>query len=152
MRWCRSSSRGVIFRDIYGRQEVSEKEDKGWSERLRAFFITSSIFIGFLTALALATFLILVDTSPMGRMEYLFEIGRLSVFRYTGLGRMSDWDVKLIYEGSCIRKCHSRDVVERSAHTVREWEEIIGRMRAVNKANVTDNEAKVITAYLTKQY
>ena len=119
---------------------------------MRAFFIASSIFIGFLAALALAAFLILVDTSPMGRMEYLFEIGRLSVFRYTGLGNMSDRDVKLIYEGRCTRKCHSRDVVERSAHNVREWEEIIGRMRAVNKANVTNSEGTVITTYLTKRY
>ena len=119
---------------------------------MRAFFITSSIFIGFLAALALATFLILVDTSPMGRMEYLFETGRLTLFRYTGLGNMSDRDLKLIYEGRCTRKCHSRDVVERSAHNVREWEEIIGRMRAVNKANVTDSEATVITAYLTKRF
>src|SRR4030066_1852860 len=137
---CRSISRGVIFRHIYDRQEVSEKEGNGWSGRLRAFFITSSIFIGFLAALALATFLILVDTSPMGRMEYLFEIGRLTLFRYTGHGNMKDRDVKLIYEGRCTRKCHSRDVVERSAHNVREWEEIIGRMRAVNKANVTERE------------
>src|SRR4030065_2414040 len=140
MGWCRSISRGVIFRHIYGCQEVPEKEDKAWSGRLRAFFITSSIFIGFLPALALATFLILVDTSPMGRMEYLFEIGRLTVFRYTGLGKMNDRDVKLIYEGRCTRKCHSRDVVERSAHNVREWEEIIGRLRARNTPNVRQRE------------
>src|SRR3990172_13303212 len=107
MGWCRSISRGVIFRDIYGRQEVSEKEDKGWSGRLRAFFITSSIFIGFLAALALATFLILVDTSPMGRIEYLFEIGRLTLFRYTGLGNMNDRDVKLIYYLKFTRKYHN---------------------------------------------
>ena len=119
---------------------------------MKAFLITSSIFIGFLAALALVTFLILVDTSPMGRMEYLFERGRLSLFRYTGLGKMSDQDIKFIYEGRCTRKCHSRDVVERSAHNVREWEEIIGRMRGVNKADVTDSEATVITAYLTKRF
>lgn len=88
----------------------------------------------------------------MGKMEYLYQSGKLNVYRYTGLGNLSDSEVRLIYEGSCTGKCHSRDVVERSAHNVREWEEIIGRMRAANRANVTAHEARVITAYLTKHY
>lgn len=119
---------------------------------MKAFLITSAIFVGFIMSLALATFLILVDTSPMGKMEYLFQLGKLNLYRYTGVGNLSDPEIRLIYEGSCTGKCHSRDVVERSAHNVREWEEIVGRMRTANKANVTSHEARVITTYLTKRY
>lgn len=119
---------------------------------MKAFFITLAVFIAFLAVLAFAAFLIIVDTSPMGKMEYLYRVGKLNAFRYTGLGKLTETEIKLVYEGRCTRKCHSRDVVERSAHNAREWEEIIGRMRAANKANVTNSEAVVITAYLTRHY
>lgn len=119
---------------------------------MRVFIITSAIFITFAAALAFAAFLILVDTTPMGKMEYLAKAGKLAIFRYTGVGRLSDSEAMLLYEDRCTRKCHSRDVIERSAHNAREWEGIIGRMSSVNKAGVTRNEARVITAYLTKRY
>lgn len=119
---------------------------------MKAFLIATIIFIAFLATLTLAAFLILVDTSPVGKMEYLYEIGKLNVFRYTGLGSLNDAEIKMLYKNACTRKCHSRDVVERSAHNIREWEDIIRRMRSVNKARITESEAKVITAYLTKHY
>lgn len=119
---------------------------------MKAFFVTLAVFIAFLAVLAFAVFLIIVDTRPMGKMEYLYRVGKLNAFRYTGLGNLSETEIKLVYEGRCTRKCHSRDVVERSAHNVREWEEIIGRMRAANKANVTNSEAVVITTYLTRHF
>ncbi len=119
---------------------------------MKAFLISSVIFIAFLASLALAAFLFLVDTSPVGKMDYLYEIGKLNVFRYSGLGSLTDAEIKMLYKDTCTRKCHSRDVVERSAHNIREWEEIIGRMRSSNKAKVTKNEAIVIATYLTKHY
>lgn len=119
---------------------------------MKAFLITTTVFISFVAALALAAFLIIADTSPMGKMEYLYEFGKLSVFRYTGAGSLNDGEVKMLYEDACTRKCHSRDVVERSAHNLREWEGIIGRMRSANRAPVTKSEARVIVAYLTKRY
>ena len=119
---------------------------------MKTFFVSLGLFIGFAAVLALMLFLILVDTSPMGKMEYLVQAGKLSLFRYAGVGNLDDREVKLVYEGACTRRCHSRDVVERSAHTAREWEEIINRMRGINGASITKSEIKVITPYLAKRY
>ena len=119
---------------------------------MKAFSITLAVFIASLAVLAFAVFLVIVDTSPMGKMEYLYRVGKLSAFRYTGLGKLTEAEIKIIYEGRCTRKCHSRDVIERSAHSAREWEEIIGRMKKVNKAKVTKSEGKVIITYLASHF
>lgn len=119
---------------------------------MKAFLISSVIFVALLATLALSAFLFLVDTSPMGKMEYLYEIGRLNLFRHTGIGNLDEREVKLLYNGACTRRCHSRDVIERSAHSAREWEEIIDRMKSVNKAKVTRSEATVIMGYLAKHF
>lgn len=119
---------------------------------MKAFLISSAIFAALVSLLVFVAFLILIDTSPMGKMEYLYRLGRFTAFRYTGIGGLSDNEVKLIYEGRCTRKCHSRDAVERSSHTAREWEEIAGRMKNVNKAKVTNSEIKVIIPYLARHF
>jgi hypothetical protein len=119
---------------------------------LKVFLVSLAIFLALIATLALGAFLFLADTSPMGKFEYLYEIGRLNVFRYTGIGTLNDREIRLVYEGRCTRKCHSRDVVERASHTAREWEGIIGRMREVNKARVTRSEAGIILSYLAKRY
>jgi hypothetical protein len=119
---------------------------------VKTFFVSVAAFFGFLAILAFMLFLILVDTTPMGKAEYLAQAGKISLFRYAGVGNLDDRELKLVYEGACTRRCHSRDVVERSAHTAREWEEIINRMRGINGAGLTKSEIRVITAYLAKRY
>jgi len=97
-------------------------------------------------------FFILVDTRPMTKAEYLQQQGKLALFSYAGMGTLSEAEQKMIYMKACTKKCHSNDVVERSAHTAREWENTINRMRTANNARVTDNEAVAITAYLSRRY
>lgn len=119
---------------------------------MRTFFISIAVFVSFLAVLAFMLFFILVDTSPMGKAEYLLQASKLTLFRYAGIGTLDDRELKIVYEGACTRRCHSRDVVERSAHSAREWEEIINRMRGINEARITNSEAEVVTAFLAKRY
>jgi hypothetical protein len=119
---------------------------------VKVFFVSVAAFLSFLVVLAFMLFLILVDTSPMGKAEYLLQTGKLTLFRYAGIGSLDDRELKIVYQGACTRKCHSRDVVERSLHSAREWEEIINRMRGINGARITRSEAEVVTAYLAKRY
>ncbi|MBE9536413.1 MAG: hypothetical protein IMF07_04470 [Proteobacteria bacterium] len=119
---------------------------------MKTFFVSLAVFLGFLASLASMLFLILVDTSPMGKAEYLAQTAKLSLFRYAGVGKLDDREIELVYKGACTRKCHSRDVVERSAHSAREWEDIINRMGGINGARITKNEISLITSYLAKRY
>lgn len=119
---------------------------------MKTFFLSLVIFVVSAVLLVFAAYLFLVDTSPMGKMEYLAETGKFTIFRYTGYGDLDDHEIKRMYENGCTRKCHSRDVIERTVHTAKEWEDIVNRMRTVNNASVTDAEAAAVTAYLAKRY
>ncbi len=119
---------------------------------MKTFFSALALLIAFLLILAIGGFFIVVDTSPMGKMDYLLQTGKLTLFRYAGVGALSDGEIKQLYKRACTKKCHSRDVVERSAHSAREWEDTINRMRTVNDAGITKHEIAAITAYLAKRY
>lgn len=119
---------------------------------MRTFFTALAFFAVFLSLLAILFFLFFIDTSPMTKSEYLYMNAKFIAFRYTGLNILDERDVKPLYESSCARKCHSRDVVERVRHTAREWEDVIQRMRLVNKADVKENESSVILKYLQKNF
>ncbi|MBI3754239.1 MAG: hypothetical protein HY266_09425 [Deltaproteobacteria bacterium] len=119
---------------------------------MRQFFVALFIFAFILFLAAVAVFFLLVDTKPMGRLEYLNSMARVTAFRFTGMPKLDEAETKFLYNGSCTRKCHSKDVVERARHTSREWEEVVKRMRFVHGAWLTDNEATQITHYLQKNY
>ena len=119
---------------------------------MRQLFVAALIFASILLGISIALFFLLVDTRPMARLEYLNTIARITAFRFTGLPRLDDAETKFLYNSSCTRKCHSRDVVERAKHTSREWADVVKRMRFVNGVRLTDNEAAQIIMYLQKNY
>lgn len=119
---------------------------------MRQFLVALLIFALFLAAAAAAAFFLFMDTKPLGRFEYLNTITRTTAFKFIGLPKLDDAETKFLYNSSCTRKCHSRDVVERARHTAREWEGAVKRMRSVNGARLTDNEAVQIVKYLKKNY
>lgn len=123
-----------------------------YNNTLRTFFTALVFFIIFLSTLAILFFMFFIDTSPYSKSEYLYLNAKFIAFRYTGLNILSEEDVKPLYESSCARKCHSRDVIERARHTAREWEDVVQRMRLVNKANVKESESSVILKYLQKNF
>ncbi|MBI5682603.1 MAG: hypothetical protein HZC45_05505 [Deltaproteobacteria bacterium] len=119
---------------------------------MKQFFTAFVIFAFFISATAIVLFLFFVDTSPVSKGEFIYTKTRLALFRHTGLNTLKEGDERLLYESSCARKCHSRDVVERTRHTAREWEAVIQRMRFVNKADVREKEGRVILKYLQKNF
>ncbi len=119
---------------------------------MRIFFAALVFFTASLLLLAALFFLFFIDTSPMTKSEYLYMNAKFIAFRYTGINILDESDAKPLYEASCARKCHSRDVIERARHTAREWEDVVQRMRLVSKANVKENESDVILKYLQKNF
>lgn len=119
---------------------------------MRQILIALLIFAVVLLVTAITAFLLFIDTKPLSRFEYLNTIARITAFKFTGLPSLDDAETRFLYNNSCTRKCHSRDVVERARHTPREWEDAVKRMRFVNGARLTDNEAVQITKYLQKTY
>ena len=108
-------------------------------------FLTGTIvFLGFIY---------LIEPGPEGRINYLYTTGRLLLYKYSIIAdELSAEETSLLYESRCTRKCHSRDVIEKTPRTAREWNWIVTRMRTTEKAGITEREAKTITGYLQENY
>lgn len=119
---------------------------------MRQFFAAFFLLLLILLCAATIAFFLFVDTRPMGSFEYLNETARVTIFRFTGFPKLDERETKFLYIGSCTRKCHGKDVVERTKHTSREWEDVVRRMRFSNGARLTEHEALQITRYLQKNY
>ncbi len=65
---------------------------------------------------------------PEGVLNYTYTRTRLLLYSFSLLGELTPGEIKLLYEATCTRRCHSRDVIERTPRTAKEWEEIVERM------------------------
>ncbi len=60
-------------------------------------------------------------------------------------------DVVALFEQKC-NICHSTERIKSKRKTKNEWESTVTRMKNVNRAPITDEEAKIIIDYLSKSY
>ncbi|MCL5061887.1 MAG: photosystem P840 reaction-center cytochrome c-551 [Nitrospiraceae bacterium] len=60
-------------------------------------------------------------------------------------------DAKALFEQKC-STCHSIDRPKSKKKTAKEWESTVMRMKNVNGCPITDEEAKIIIDYLSKNY
>lgn len=60
-------------------------------------------------------------------------------------------DAKALFEQKC-STCHSIDRPKSKKKSAKEWENTVMRMKNVNGCPVTDEEAKVIIDYLSKNF
>jgi mono/diheme cytochrome c family protein len=66
-------------------------------------------------------------------------------------GEETKADAKALFEKKCIQ-CHTLDRPRSKRKTEKEWRETVMRMKNVNGAPITDDEAKIIIEYLAETY
>jgi len=103
------------------------------------------------TALFL-TFTYLSDQRPGEMLDDLYTSGTLVLFRHGLIEDLSSDEITQLYHSSCNRKCHSKDVIEKHPRTSLEWEWIVTRMQAPDRAGINDRETAVITRYLQEHF
>jgi mono/diheme cytochrome c family protein len=60
-------------------------------------------------------------------------------------------DVKTLFESKC-SVCHGTDRPKSKTKDLKEWETTVFRMKGKKNAAISDDEAKIIVAYLAKNY
>ncbi len=98
------------------------------------------------------TFAYLSDQSPGEMLDDLYTGGTLVLFKYGLIRDLSSDETTQLYQSSCNRKCHSMDVIEKHPRTSLEWEWIVTRMQAPDRAGINDRETAVITRYLQERF
>ena len=119
---------------------------------VRSFLISLGLFLLVLGAAALGGFVWLIEPGPEGRVRHVATLGKLLLHRYAVVDSLSPEETRQLYRNSCTRKCHGSDVIELTPRTAREWDWIMARMAAADRADLTEPQARTITTYLQLNY
>ena len=123
---------------------------------MRIFFTSLALFALIAVAASLIGFFVLVEPGPRGRVDDLYTAGRLFFFRSGLVDQLTAKEILRLYQSTCTKKCHSRDVIENRPRTAMEWEDIVTRMRSTDQAgkrvDISDREALVLTEYLQRNF
>jgi hypothetical protein len=119
---------------------------------VKVFLVSAGLFALVLASLVLGGLFYLMEPGPEGRVRHVASLGRLLLHRYALVDDLSPDEIRLLYQNNCTRKCHSKDVIELTPRTAREWQWIVSRMQVADRADLTETEAETITAYLQRNY
>ena len=123
---------------------------------MRIFLINVIVFVLLAIMVALIGFFLLLEPGPTGRMDLLHGMGKRWLYRVGLVEQLTDKETKKLYELSCTRKCHGRDVIEVRARTAMEWEDIVTRMQGIGQAEkgggIEGREAVAVVGYLKKHF
>jgi len=85
-------------------------------------------------------------------IDNIYTEGKLFLYKQDMINTLTPDEMTHLYRGTCTRKCHSKDVIENKPRTALEWEWIITRMKAPDRAAISDRTAAAITRYLQERY
>jgi hypothetical protein len=119
---------------------------------VKSLIISFAVFLLLCGTVAFFTFGYLSDRGPREMMDELYTGGKLLLFRHGMIEKLSSGEMTRLYHSTCTRKCHSRDVIEKKPRTAMEWEWIVSRMQAPDRAGIADHHAEAITRYLQEHF
>ncbi|MFQ5356160.1 MAG: hypothetical protein ACE5DY_06690, partial [Mariprofundaceae bacterium] len=103
------------------------------------------------TAIVLAL-IFLFDMPPGEIISTLQSEGKFFLYKHELVETLSAAEKQQLYQTNCTRKCHSKDLIENRLRSATEWEAIVSRMKAPDRADLTGREAKIVTRYLQNHF
>jgi len=113
---------------------------------------------------SITAFILLAGTAVVLVLIFLFEMppseiistmrneGKFFLYKHELIVKLSIAEKKKLYQSNCTRTCHSKDLIEKTPRTAAEWDNIVKRMKAPDRADLNDREAAVITRYLKSHF
>ncbi|HUW25133.1 MAG TPA: hypothetical protein VMW07_01250 [Gallionella sp.] len=97
-------------------------------------------------------FIYLTGQTPSAAIDSIHREGKLFLYKHNMVEKLSSGEITYLYKSTCTRKCHGKDVIEKKLRTAAEWEAVITRMKAPDRAGITDRHADTILRYLQNNY
>lgn len=119
---------------------------------MKALLISIAAFTVLAGTITVLVFIYLFDMPPGEIISTVESKGKFFLYRHELVEKLSSAEKKQLYQTNCTRKCHSIDLVENSPRTAAEWDTVVTRMQAPDRADLTDREAEVITRYLQNHF
>ncbi|MBI3148175.1 MAG: hypothetical protein HYZ17_06640 [Betaproteobacteria bacterium] len=119
---------------------------------IRSLSVSLGVFVALLGTIAFVAYMTLTEQTPSDAIESLQEDGRLALYRHGLIEKLSPADTRRLYQQSCTRRCHGKDVIEKGPRTAAEWEAVMARMKAPDRAALDDRRAEAITRHLQNHF
>lgn len=119
---------------------------------VKSLLVSITVFLLLCGTIIFLVFMYLTGQAPGNVINDIHDAGRLSLYKYGMIEKLSSNEIKRLYQNTCTRKCHGKDVIEKKPRTASEWESVITRMKAPDRAGITDRHAETITRYLQNHF
>lgn len=119
---------------------------------VKTLIVSLAVFLSLCIAILFLVFMYLTDQGPGGVMNDMRSATKLSLYKYGMVEKLTSREIKRLYLDTCTRKCHGKDVIEKKPRTAAEWESVMARMKAPDRAGITDRHAETITHYLQSNF
>ena len=119
---------------------------------MRSLFISIALFVFLFGGIFFIGFIYLLEPGPEGRFNYVYSSARLFLHKLAVVDSLTPTETNRLYRSTCTRTCHSTGVIESVPRTALEWDWIVTRMKAPERADIPDRQARVITEYLQKHF
>lgn len=119
---------------------------------MKSIFVSLTVFLLLCGTILFVAFMYLTDQAPADVINDIHKAGRLSLYKYGMVEKLSPNEIKSLYQDTCTRKCHGKDVIEKKPRTAAEWEAVVTRMKAPDRAGIADRYAETIARYLQSNF
>lgn len=125
-----------------------------WNMRapVKSLLVSIAVFLLLCGTIFFFAFMHLTDQTPNDVINDIHNAGRLSLYKYGMVEKLSPDEIKRLYQDTCTRKCHGKDVIEKKPRTAAEWEAVVTRMKAPDRAGIADRYAETIARYLQSNF
>ncbi|MCR4304568.1 MAG: hypothetical protein NUV63_10145 [Gallionella sp.] len=119
---------------------------------MKSLLVSIAVFLLLCGTILFLVFMYLTDQAPRDVINDINNSGKLFLYKYGMVEKLSSNEITRLYKNTCTRKCHGKDVIEKKPRTAAEWESVITRMKAPDRAGITDRHAETITRYLQSHF
>src|SRR4030067_1750758 len=115
---------------------------------VKPLLISITLFLLLGGTMILLAFMYLTDQTPGAAIDSIQREGKFFLYKHNMLEELSSREITLLYRNTCTRKCHGKDVIEKKPRTASEWESVVTRMKAPDRAGIADRPAEAIIRHL----
>jgi len=119
---------------------------------VKSLLVSIAVFLLLCGTILFLVFMYLTEQSPAGMVNDIHRAGRFFMYGHGMIERLSSDETKHLYLDTCTRKCHGKDVIEKKHRTAAEWDAVVTRMKAPERAGIADRHAEAIARYLQSHF
>ena len=131
---------------------LADMKRKNMRASIKSLLVSITVFFLLCGTIIFLAVMYLTDQAPNEVINEIQDSGNIFLYKYGMIEKLYPHEIKRLYQDTCTRKCHGKDVIEKKPRTASEWESVVARMKAPDRAGITDRQAETIIRYLQSHF